>query len=104
MAVLIMAIPKGQGKGVYDGDPESLQAHYWSFPLAHSVQNHVGEEIRDRQPKLAESDSPVRVLGKLCPRCGVVGSVLCETEIRIIYECWHGHQYETKKRLDRGPD
>ncbi len=71
------------------------------FPLAHSVQNHVGEEIRDRQPKVAESDSPVRVLGKLCPRCGVVGTVLCETEMRIIYECWHGHQYETKKRSDR---
>ena len=68
---------------------------------AYSVQNHVGDEIRDQQRKVTESASPARVLGKLCPCCGVVGSVLCETDMRIIYECWNGHQYETKKRLDR---
>ena len=47
--------------------------------------------------KRVKSDSPVKVLGKLCPCCGVVGSVLCETDTRIIYECRNGHQYETKK-------
>ena len=67
---------------------------------ADSVQNRVGDEIRDRQRKVTKADSPIRVLGKLCPCCGVAGSVLCETETRIIYECWNGHQYETKKRLD----
>jgi hypothetical protein len=72
--------------------------------LAFSVQNHVRGEIRDRQRKVTKSDSPIRVLGKLCPCCGVAGSVLCETEMRIIYEYWNGHQYETKKRLDRGSD
>jgi hypothetical protein len=72
--------------------------------LPYSTQNDVGKEISDQQRKVTKPDSQVRVLGKLCPRCGVVGTVLCETEMRIIYECWHGHQYETKKRLDRGPD
>jgi hypothetical protein len=41
-----------------------------------------------------------KVLGKLCPSCGMAGSVFCETQTRIIYECRNGHQYETKKRLD----
>jgi hypothetical protein len=66
---------------------------------AYSVRNHVGDEIKDRQRKVT-SDSTVKVLGKLCPCCGVAGSVLYETETRIIYECCNGHQYETKKRLD----
>ena len=41
-----------------------------------------------------------KILGKLCPSCGVPGLVFCETQMRIIYECGNGHQYETKKRLD----
>jgi hypothetical protein len=40
----------------------------------------------------------VRILGKLCPCCGIAGWVLCETTTRIIYECPKGHEYETKKR------
>ena len=67
---------------------------------AYSVRKHVGDETKDRQRKVTESDSTVKVLGKLCPCCGVAGLVLCETETRIIYECCNGHQYETKKRLD----
>ena len=87
----------------------------WRFTVDHlplerplkreySVRNHGGEETKDRQRKVAESDSTVKVLGKLCPCCGVAGSVLCETETRIIYECRNGHQYETKKHLGRGGD
>jgi hypothetical protein len=67
---------------------------------AYSVRKHVGDETKDRQRKVTKSDSTVKVLGKLCPCCGVAGLVLCETETRIIYECCNGHQYETKKRLD----
>jgi len=67
---------------------------------AYSVRKYVGDETKDRQRKVTESDSTVKVLGKLCLCCGVAGSVLCETETRIIYECCNGHQYETKKRLD----
>ena len=65
--------------------------------LAYPAPKHVGGEISEQPRKRVESDSPVKVLGKLCPCCGVVGPVLCETETRIIYECRNGHQYETKK-------
>jgi hypothetical protein len=70
--------------------------------LPYSLQNHVRGETSDQRRKVAKSGSPVKVLGKLCPCCGVAGSVLCETDRRLIYECWNGHQYETKKRSGRG--
>jgi hypothetical protein len=38
-----------------------------------------------------------KVLGKVCPRCRQIGSVLYETESRIVYECPGRHQYETRK-------
>jgi hypothetical protein len=44
-----------------------------------------------------EARNPTKVLGKICPRCGQVGSVLFETERRIVYECPNRHQYETRK-------
>jgi lysyl-tRNA synthetase class I len=42
----------------------------------------------------------LKVFGKICPCCGQVGSVLYETEKRIVYECPDGHQYETKKMTE----
>jgi hypothetical protein len=39
----------------------------------------------------------IHVVGKICPCCGRVGSVLFETETRIVYECPNKHQYETRK-------
>jgi hypothetical protein len=42
----------------------------------------------------------IRVLGRLCPRCGVAGAVLCESKYRIIYECPNGHVFETQRRPD----
>jgi hypothetical protein len=63
--------------------------------LAHSVLN-AGNYEKSLKPKGMNS----KILGKLCPSCGVAGSVFCETRTRIIYECRNGHQYETKKRLD----
>jgi ribosomal protein S27AE len=61
-----------------------------------------------RNPKKGEynarPDASVKVLGKLCPRCGEAGAVLYETTQRIIYECPNEHQYETKKRLDDSRD
>jgi hypothetical protein len=39
----------------------------------------------------------IKVVGKICPCCARVGSVLYETEKRIVYECPDRHQYETKK-------
>jgi hypothetical protein len=59
--------------------------------LAHSVPDNE-ESLKPRRM--------TKVLGKLCPSCGMAGSVFCETQTRIIYECRNGHQYETKKRLD----
>ena len=44
-----------------------------------------------------KSQNPTKVLGKVCPRCGQIGSVLYETEGRIVYECPSTHQYETRK-------
>ncbi len=40
-----------------------------------------------------------KIMGKICPFCGQAGSVVFETETRIVYECPNGHQYETKKTL-----
>jgi hypothetical protein len=68
------------------------------------VQNQIGRKTKDWRRKVTELDSSIKILGKLCPCCGVAGSVFCETDRRIIYECWNGHQYETKKRLNRGSD
>jgi uncharacterized protein (DUF983 family) len=48
-----------------------------------------------------ETRNRSKILGKICPRCGQVGSVLYETVLRIVYECSNGHQYETRK-LRRG--
>jgi ribosomal protein S27AE len=49
----------------------------------------------------ATADMPsIRVLGRLCPRCGVAGAVLCESKHRIIYECPNGHVFETQRRPD----
>ena len=44
-----------------------------------------------------KAENPTKVLGKICPCCGQVGLVLYETERRIVYECPHRHQYETRK-------
>jgi hypothetical protein len=63
--------------------------------LAHSVLS-PGNYEKSLKPQTMNS----KILGKLCPSCGVAGSVFCETQTRIIYECRNGHQYETKKRLD----
>ena len=42
--------------------------------LAYPAPKHVGGEISEQPRKRVESsDSPVKVLGKLCPCCGVVG-------------------------------
>jgi hypothetical protein len=64
-----------------------------------SVSNDSPPPMKNPGPRTGESRGLVRVLGKLCPRCGGVGSVLCESERRIIYECPNGHAYETR----RGP-
>ena len=38
----------------------------------------------------------MRLIGKVCPRCGKPGSVLYTTKERIVYQCSNEHQYETK--------
>jgi len=42
----------------------------------------------------------LKVLGRLCPSCGVAGTVLCGTKNRIVYECSNGHVFETRGRSD----
>jgi hypothetical protein len=44
-----------------------------------------------------KSRNLTKVLGKVCPWCGQIGSVFYETENRIVYECPGRHQYETRK-------
>ena len=44
-----------------------------------------------------KSRNLTKVLGKVCPWCGQIGSVFYETESRIVYECPGRHQYETRK-------
>jgi hypothetical protein len=44
-----------------------------------------------------KSSNQTKILGKICPGCGQIGSVLYETESRIVYECPDKHQYETRK-------
>ena len=61
--------------------------------------NVVAMRPKNVKRNTTEPDATVKVLGKLCPRCGEVGGAFCETKQRIIYECPNGHQYETKKRL-----
>jgi hypothetical protein len=60
----------------------------------------VAMRPKNMKRNTTEPDATVKVLGKLCPCCGEVGGVFCETKTRIIYECPNSHQYETKKRLD----
>gem|GEM_PF-5474130 len=38
----------------------------------------------------------MRLIGKVCPRCGKPGSVLYMTKERIVYQCPSEHQYETR--------
>ncbi len=62
--------------------------------------NVVEMRPKNVNPRPTTPETSVKVLGKLCPCCGEAGAVLCETKIRIIYECSNSHQYETKKRVD----
>ena len=38
----------------------------------------------------------MKLIGKVCPRCGKPGSVLYTTKERIVYQCPSEHQYETR--------
>ena len=61
----------------------------------------TGLRSKNAKSKATGVDPSVKVLGKLCPCCGIAGEVLCETNKRIIYECPNRHQYETRKRIDK---
>ncbi len=47
-----------------------------------------------------EERKKAKIIGKICPCCGQVGLVVFESEIRIIFECPNGHQYEVKRLGD----
>ena len=62
-----------------------------------SERSQDGERKRIETGAVMKSRNLTKVLGKVCPRCRQIGSVLYETESRIVYECPGRHQYETRK-------
>lgn len=50
---------------------------------------------------ISRNDRKTKVVGKICPRCGMLGKVVYQTSERIVYECPNGYQYQTKKPLFR---
>jgi hypothetical protein len=44
----------------------------------------------------SQRSATMRLIGKVCPRCGKPGSVLYMTKERIVYQCPSEHQYETR--------
>lgn len=67
--------------------------------MDYSVHSHSSSGAKHGGQRLVETRH-FRILGKLCPRCGVAGSVLFETHTRLIYECPGKHQYESRKRVE----
>ena len=62
--------------------------------------NTPPERPKDPSRKTAADAPAVKVLGRLCPCCGVAGAVLYVSKSRIIYECPNEHVFETEMRTE----